>query len=115
MSHQRLKEIHQELNKLKRLGVSGRKKFFKTCSKECVNKICECVKNVLNANLEIKPAHLKKLSRHKQTLRALALKKTSLVKRKRLLQKGGFLAALLPAIIPAVTNLISNLFYPQNE
>jgi hypothetical protein len=107
MSHQRLKEIHKELAKLKRLGVQGRKKFFKTCSKDCVNKICECVKNLLNANLEIKPAHLKKLSRHKQTLRALALKKTSFIKRKRLLQKGGFLGALLPAIIPAVASLVS--------
>ena len=111
---QRLKEIYKELSKLKRLGTRGRKKFFKTCSKDCVVKICECIKNVLNANLQIKPTHLKKLSRHRQTLRALASKKTSLVKRKRLLQKGGFIGALLPAIIPAIASLLGGIFNRAN-
>jgi hypothetical protein len=67
-------------------------------------------KNVLNSNLKIKPTHLRNLNRHKQALRTLALKSTSLAKRKRLLQKGGFLAALLPAIIPAIAGLIGTLF-----
>ena len=110
MSHQRLKEIHRELNKVRRLGVKGRKKFFKSCSKECVNSICECVKILLNANLTVKPAQLKKLSRHKHTLRALVAKRTSLIKRKRILQKGGFIGALLPAIIPALASLVGGLF-----
>ena len=107
MSH-RLNEIHRELKRLKHLGTKGRAKFFKTCSKDCIIKVCECIKNVLNANLKIKPSHLKKLSRHKHTLRALSLKKTSLAKRKRLLQKGGFIGALLPAIIPAIASLIGS-------
>jgi hypothetical protein len=38
------------------------------------------------------------------------LKNTSLVKRKKLLQKGGFLGALLPALIPAVSSLLGGLF-----
>jgi hypothetical protein len=108
MTH-RLKDIHRELTKLKRLGPQGRKKFFKTCSKDCVIKICECIRNVLNTNLPIAPAHLKKLSRYKQTLRTLAVKRTSLVKRKRLLQRGGFLAALIPSIIPAIASLLGSL------
>jgi hypothetical protein len=103
---QRLRDIHRELVKLKRLGVNGRKKFFKTCSNDCINKISECAKNLLNENLLIKPSHLKKLSRHKHTLRALALKKTGLSKRRRLIQKGGFLGALLPAVIPIIASLV---------
>jgi hypothetical protein len=110
VSDQRMKNILSELKHLKRIGVKGRKNFFKKCSKDCVIKICECIRNVLNANVELKPSHLNKLSRHKQTLRALALKRTSLVKRKKLLQKGGFLAALLPAIIPAVASLLGGIF-----
>ena len=109
MSH-RLNEIHRKLTKLKRLGPTKRKIFVKTCSRDCIIKVCECIKNVLNSNLQIKPSHLKKLNRHKQTLRTLALKSTSLSKRKRLLQKGGFLAALLPAIIPAIAGVIGQLF-----
>ena len=107
---ERLRNIHTELTKLNKLGPSGRKKYFKTCSKDCIVKICECVKNLLNSNLKIQPSHLKKLSRHKHTLRSLALKKTSLAKRKQLLQRGGFIGALLPAIIPAVASLLGGLF-----
>jgi hypothetical protein len=110
VSDQHLKIILQELKKLKRLGIKDRKKYLKKCSKDCVFKICECIKNVLNANVKLKPSHLNKLSRHKQTLRALVLKNTSLVKRKKLLQKGGFLGALLPALIPAVSSLLGGLF-----
>jgi hypothetical protein len=109
MSHQRLRDIHRELLKLKRLGVSGRKKFLKTCSNDCINKISECAKNLLNENILIKPSHLKKLSRHKHTLRALVLKKTAVGKRRRLMQKGGFLHAFLPALIPAIAGLVRNL------
>jgi len=105
---QRLKEIHAQLIKLKRLGLKSRKKFFKSCNKDCVFKICECIRNVLNANVRVKPVHLKKLRQHKAILRTLAAKKTSLVKRKRLLQRGGFVGALLPAIIPAIAGLISS-------
>jgi hypothetical protein len=105
----RLRDIHSELKKLKRLGPTGCKKFFKTCSKECVIKVCECIKNVLNSKLQIKPTHLKKLNRYKQTLRTLALRSTSLGRRKRFLQKGGLLATLLPAVIPAIASVISGL------
>jgi hypothetical protein len=107
---ERLRAIHKELTKLKKLGPNARKKFFKTCNKDCIVKVCECIKNVLNSNLKIKSSHLKKLSRHKQTLRALASKSTSLTKRKQLLQRGGFIGALLPAIIPAVASLLGGLF-----
>ena len=107
---ERLRAIHKELTKLKKLGPNARKKFFKTCCKDCFFKVCECIKNVLNSNLKIKSSHLKKLSRHKQTLRALASKSTSLAKRKQLLQRGGFIGALLPAIIPAVASLLGGLF-----
>jgi hypothetical protein len=111
---ERLRDIHRELTKLRKLGPSGRKKYFKTCSKDCIVKICECVKNLLNSNLKIQPSHLKKLSRHKHTLRSLALKSTSLTKRKRLLQHGGFIAALLPALITGVSSLLGGLFSRRN-
>ena len=56
---ERLREIHKKLTKLRKHRPSGRKKYFKTCSKDCIVKICEGVKNLLNSNLKIQPAHLK--------------------------------------------------------
>ena len=103
---QRLSDIHRELVKLKRLSPKERKQFFKTCSRDSVTRVCECIKNVLNANLPIKPSHLKKLGRHKQTLRTLVAKRTSLAKRKRILQKGGFIGTLLSALVPAFGEIV---------
>jgi hypothetical protein len=78
-------------------------------------RICECIRNVLNANVKIKEAHLKKLTRHKRTLRELSSKRLSLPKRRKLLQRGGFLlGALLPAIIPAVASLIAGSISQDN-
>jgi hypothetical protein len=54
----------------------------------------------------MKPAHLKTLARHKQTLRKLALKKTSLVSRRKILQKGGFIQLLLPTLISGLGSLL---------
>ena len=100
-----------DLKKLKRLSKKGRRKFFKECSKDCVLRICECIKNILKGNVPLKSCHLKKLSRHRQSLRSLSAKSTTLVKRRKLLQKGGFLGALLPAILPALIDI----FMPQNN
>jgi hypothetical protein len=110
VSTQHIQQVVAELKRLKRLGASGRKRFFKKCGKESVIRICECIRNLLKANIPVKSTHLKKLSRHKQTLRQLALKHTSLKTRKRLLQKGGFLGALIPAIVPALASLLGGIF-----
>jgi len=103
-----------DLKKLKRLSKKGRNKFFKECSKDCVMRICECIKNVLKGNVSLKSCHLKKLSRHRQSLRSLSAKSTTLAKRRKLLQKGGFLGALLPAILPVITSLIGSFMQDNN-
>jgi len=112
---QRIIQAYDDLKKIQRLGSAGRRKFIKNCSKQCVIRICECVKNLLNGNAPLKLCHLKKLSRHKQTLRKLALKGTSLKQRKRLIQKGGFLGAVLPALIPVLGGLIGQIFNRNAE
>jgi hypothetical protein len=106
--------IVRELKSLKRMSKAGRKKYLKTCSKESVIRICECVKNLLNGNVPLNSSHLKKLSRHRQSLRKLAAQGTSLKIRKQVLQRGGFLGTLLPILLPAVTSLLGGLFNKGN-
>jgi hypothetical protein len=107
---QRIKLAYDDLRKIKRMDPNSRRIFIKNCDKECIIRLCECAKNLLKGQAPLKACHLKKLSRHKHTLRKLALKSTSLKQRKRLIQKGGFLAALLPALIPALGSLLANIF-----
>jgi hypothetical protein len=55
-----------------------------------VNKVCNCVAKFLKSKVPLSRAYLKKLSPHKNTLRILASKKTSMKTKRQLIQKGGF-------------------------
>ena len=56
-----------------------------------INKICECVLNILNGKVKITEEDHKKLEPYKKIFRKLLQKNTSLSHKKRLIvQKGGF-------------------------
>src|SRR6267154_510916 len=69
------------------------------CSPEFIKCICECAKNVLIGNVALSPEQKRRLKRHQRSLRKLVLKKTSLTEKKRIVQSGGFLGALLGPIV----------------
>ena len=77
--------------------------------RDTINVLCECAKNLLAGNLKVTPSQFRKLKRHKAGLRTLVRKSVSLRQKKRTLQKGGFLGALLAGVIPAIAGLVSNL------
>jgi len=84
-----------------------RKSFIKTADKSLVNSICECCINILNGCIPLSSYQKAKLKRNKLNLRHLALKKTALGKKRKILQRGGFLSAILSAAIPVVGSLIA--------
>lgn len=108
MTWKRVQQLLPQLKQLKRLSRKNKKKFIANCDKDFVHCICECVKNLLKGRLPLKNNHLKALARHKQSLRQLALKKTSLVKRKQILQRGGFLSLLLEPLVSSIISLATN-------
>ena len=55
---------------------------------DLVKALFECALNVLKGNIKTSPAQLKNLTRYKNILRILTAKKTSMKKRKTILQKG---------------------------
>jgi len=75
------------------------------CSPEFIKCICECVKNVLVGNVSLSKEHKRRLKRHKHSLRKLVLKKTTQAEKKRLVQSGGFLGALLGPIVKVLGGL----------
>jgi len=60
----------------------------------------------IKGRVPIQLKHLKCLTRHKQALRKLALKGTSLTDRKKILQRGGFLGALFTPLISSLASLV---------
>jgi len=58
-------------------------------------------------NVPLSDRQKSELRRKKKDLRALSLKKTSLQQKRRILQKGGFLTALLPPILAFLGSLFA--------
>ena len=84
------------------------KNFIKTAHRSVLDSICECCINILNGCIRLNGRQKTRLSRNKQDLRRLVLKKTAVGKKRKLLQKGGFLSAILSAAIPVVGSLIAS-------
>ena len=82
------------------------KSIIKGADKDLVDTLCECGLNVLKGNVPLSPGQKKRLKAHKNTLRALSQKKQSLQKKKTLLQRGGFLGALLRPVLSVLGDLL---------
>jgi hypothetical protein len=109
MSRQQLRQILPELKRLNRLSEKDRKIYLKTCSGPFVDCMCECIKNLLKGRVPLKSKHIKALRRYKRILRKAALKKTPQSERRQILQKGGFIGAILPPLISGLGALLSPL------
>ena len=65
--------------------------------------VSECIGNVLMGNVKLTPQQIKRLRRHKRSLRILAKKTGSLTEKWRMIaQHGGFLPFLIPTILKAI-------------
>jgi hypothetical protein len=103
---QTLKKFTPYLRLLHKSSPKVRKALTKRhCNPEFIKCICECVKNVLVGNVSLSKEHKKKLKRHRHSLRKLASKKTPLTVKKRIIQSGGFLGALLGPIVKVLGGL----------
>ena len=75
------------------------KAVLKGASPDLIDALSECSLNILKGHVRLTSAQKKRLKRYRQSLRALSKKKTSAKRRKQILQKGGFVGALLkPAL-----------------
>lgn len=82
-----------------------RKAIFQTCPTDLIKLWSEMAHNVLNGNIKITPKDKKALQSYKKYLRLLRKKKSSLaLKRRILIQKGGFVGALATAILSALAS-----------
>ncbi len=85
------------------------KKFIQQADTHLINAICECSKNILRGNIKLSEEEYKRLKRYQSHLRQLSTRKTSLKKKKELIQKGGFLPALIAPLIGLLGSVISSV------
>ena len=86
-----------------------RKAILKYSDNDLIIAISECVLNCLKGNIEVKSDVTEELLKYKNTLRQLSKKQKGVrsnIKKKLLIQKGGFLPIILPTILSFFSNLL---------
>jgi len=95
------------LKRIRRMGDRARREYVRKCDREFVDCVSECAKNVIKGNVPLSSRQMTQLRRKRYDLRALSKKKTSLQAKRKILQKGGFLTALLPPILSVLGSLLA--------
>ena len=83
---------------------------IENADRDLISCLCECAFNVLKGNVPLTRPQKRRLARHKQGLRALTASKTSSKSKRKVLQTGGFLPALLAPVLSFVGPLLSKIF-----
>ncbi len=106
----RLEKHADTLAVLAKAKPAMRRAIIGEADRDLVACMCECSHNILNGNVPLTSAQKTKLARYKEDLRAIADKSTRQEDKKEILQKGGFLPALLaPLLAPVIAPLASKV------
>jgi hypothetical protein len=104
---ERVRRHLSTLRRVRRMNERDRREFVRRCDGQLVDCMCECAKNVLKGRVPLSQRQLKKLRQWKKSLRILSTKRPSLKAKKKLLQSGGFLGALLTPVLSFLGGLVS--------
>jgi phosphatidylinositol kinase/protein kinase (PI-3 family) len=103
---QRLQKNAKALAALNKASKSVQKSIVSSAPKELVDTLCECAHNLLKGNVILTTDQYNNLKRYKTQLRELSRRRTSLKRKRSLLQKGGFLGAILSRVVPLLATLL---------
>jgi len=101
----RVKKYIPVLKRISKLGDRARRDYVRKCDREFINCVSECAKNIIKGNVSLNDRQKARLRRNRNDLRAVSVKKTSLGKKRRIVQKGGFLTALISPVLAALAGL----------
>ena len=106
----RLRRNFASLKVLQKAKIKQRKALLTNANTDLVLCIAEIVHNLLKGNVKVGSKQRSQLKRYKKVLRRLANKGTSTkLKKKLLIQQGGFLSALLGPAIGIIGSLLGNV------
>ena len=95
----RLKRHASTLKFLSSCDTPTAKAIIKSSKGDFINCISDVCHNILKGNLKISPTEKSKLQRHRSIIRKIADRKTTQKHKRLLIQRGGFLGALLSPLL----------------
>jgi len=102
----RVQKFLPVLKRIRKMGDRARRQYVQKCDREFLDCVSECAKNVIKGNVPLTGRQKATLRRNRRDLRELSVKKTSLRKKRKIVQKGGFLTALLPPVLSFLGGLL---------
>ena len=106
---QRMKRNAPLILALNKASSSVRKAAIRSGAKDFILALVEIAKNLITRKVNLSDAHLQSLRRHKQQIQQLVKAKTSLTRRREILQTGGFLATLIQPVLGLLGGLLGGL------
>jgi len=103
----RVKTYLPTLKRIRRLGEKARRDYVRKCDNGFIHCVNECAKNVIKRNVPLTTRQIKNRRCRRNDLRALSTRKTSLQRKRKILQKSGFLSVLLPPVLSVLGNLFT--------
>lgn len=94
------------LKLLQKSSPSVVRHIIRNADRKLLNTLCECSLNILKGNVALSKPQLIRLKKYKSALRNLADRKTSVKKKKDILQTGGFLSALLTPLLGVLGGIL---------
>lgn len=98
----RLRRNATTLKQLRKASKQSRIKLIRDASKDTINCLCDCAYNVLKGNVPITTKQYASLKPYHKELKLVSKKSTSLKKKKKTFQSGGFLLKLLLPLAKSV-------------
>ena len=94
------------LSYLKSIPPRRQKLLLKAADKEILSALAEICLNLIKKNCPLTKGQIKKLIPYEKQIYEMSLRKKSVAYKKSLVQKGGFVSALLSTILPALVSSI---------
>ena len=104
----RLKKNYPTLKLLHKAKPKFVKAIINNSPPDFIHCLADCCHNLLKGNIQITKQQKKRLEPYKETLRKLT-KPISVNRKRKLIQRGGFLTTLLSAVIPVLGGLVGSL------
>jgi len=103
------------LKKITRMGDRVRGRMIQYCDRNLIDRFSEYAKNLLKRNVTLNSRLFGRFTRKKKNVRALASKRTWLRKKRQIVQKKGFVGALLTLAIATLGNMLANRMLPTHR
>ena len=104
----RLKKNYPTLKLLHKARPKFVKAVINNSPPDFIHCLVDCCHNLLKGNIQITKHQKERLESYKETLRKLT-KPISVNRKWKLIQRGGFLSALLSTVIPTIAGIVGSL------